>query len=127
MKQITLIHSQNPQDKMGEPTAKTLIKSLEVLLATGVPHRTHTGLCSHLDIDVVKAGHCHYGDDKSYRMVEHYAHGWPEHSGCIYLPVPTNKVGSGVFDATWDKTTDEGAARWRLVQHVLDGLRRDFE
>lgn len=62
---------------------------------------------------------------------------WDEFSGSLSYPVPPydmleggyNDGALGAFHRTWnlwDKGTEYGAARWRLVQHCLDYTNREI-
>ena len=65
-------------------------------------------------------------------VVKHYAPLWEEFSGDPNYPVPSgnpNVSGRRKFCTTydmWDKTTEYGRARYRLVDHLIKCIENDL-
>lgn len=65
-------------------------------------------------------------------IMDEYAPLWDEYSGDIEYPVPGfDEMGSitayNTTDDMWDKNTEYGRARYRLVDHLIECIEKDLQ
>lgn len=103
-----------------DPTLKAVIHKALLHLREHGPSVPYYGICYHLDA----WKHARY--NITVGMTLCLADGWPEHSGDESYPVPHPEMAAdSAFDTAdedemWDKTQPYGAARWRLVDYMIE-------
>ena len=59
-----------------------------------------------------------------YKFVEKYSVGWKHHSGSIVFPVPSYE--SRNYEDIWDKDTEYGRMRYKLVKYLIKKLEKEL-
>lgn len=93
--------------------AQRLLDALLKLKKKGPPEKG-SGLCIYLS------------HESSEVIPRHLVQEWPEHPGSVSYPVPhpyfPPAYGYTMSNSKWDKRTQYGKARWRLVDFLIEKL-----
>lgn len=111
--------------ELNEPTI-ALRNTLQAL-QDNPPHETHGGICSHV-YDGIWRAHGRIKAEAAGDALEVAFQTWPEFSGYLGFPVPSTTPGMSARSAymiaedtdMWNADHPYGAARLRLLQHLID-------
>lgn len=103
------------------PELEAALNNLIFIKQNG-PNHLRYGICFNIS----------YPED-GFAIVKEFAIGWDEHSGNDDCPVPSfnnNRdcwgmylyARNSTFDGLWDKDTEYGRARWRLVDYLIERI-----
>lgn len=90
------------------------------------PFNTAYGICNNIVVDY----------ETCFDIVREYAVDWKEYSGDSSYPVPasnTDKSPLGMYyecqrsGDMWDKDTEYGRSRWRLVDYLIECITQDLQ